>query len=492
MTEKINLLVTVFRDGQLNRCSLKVKKTDTIKDVRYMIESEEGIDTGTLYLIAVNPKVELEDTQTLEELQIYDGFNLFLAEVKTPSSLVEYGLIKIFYKMVYTGDTQSLLVERSDSIETLKLMIQEKSHIPEDMQRLSTSYRRQLIEKHMSLDDYGISCGDTLLLDIGGPIRVNVFLIHSQRNIHVDVEILDTVDAVKSKIQDMEGIPASKQWLKGSATDIDLKGDRTLADCEVGNEGTLYLQIAPMRININFYPTNEIICLKVDETETIDNVKAKIHLKIGVSSEKLWVSNVTQILSVERSFKGDRTLAECNICNGDTLICDFEMCVSFKIPYVWILSAGLVQISVTTLTGESIILEVNQSDTISNVRSLVESKKGFLLHQHVLFCEGKQLEDNLVLSKIPNRSTLYCLPKPRARLQILVKLLNGKTIVLKVKSTKTVGSLLRKIYDMEDIPSNRQHRLLLAGQELNNNNTILECSIRWNSLLLLVPGIEEC
>nr|GEX63494.1 ubiquitin 8 [Tanacetum cinerariifolium] len=253
----------------------------------------------------------------------------------------------------------------------------------------------------------------------------------------------------------MEGIPASKQWLKGSATDIDLKGDRTLADCEVGNGGTLYLQIAPMRININFYPTNEIICLKVDKTETIDNVKAKIHLKIGVSSEKLWVSIVTQRLSVERSFKGDRTLAECNICNGDTLICDFEQTrVSFKIPFFSILSAGLVQISVTMLTGESIILEVNRSDTISYVRSLVESRKGSLLHQHVLFCEGKQLEDNLVLSNITNRSALYCLPKPRARLQSLVKLLNGKTIVLKVKSTKTVGNLLRKIYDMEDIPSN--------------------------------------
>nr|GFA58452.1 hypothetical protein [Tanacetum cinerariifolium] len=441
MTGKIKLLVTVFRDGQLNRCSLKVKKTDTIKDVRHMIENEEGIDTGTLYLIAVNPKVELEDTQTLEELQIYDGFNLFLAEVKTPSSLVEYGLIKIFYKMVYTGDTQSLLIERSDSIETLKLMIQEKSHIPEEMQRLSTSYRRQLIEQRMTLDDYGISYGDTLLLDIGGPIRVNVFLIHSQRTVPVDVEILDTpcvsfkipffsilsaglvqisvtmltgesiilevnrsntisyvrslvesrkevktpssrdeyglikifykmvytgdtqtlliersdsietlklmiqekshipkemqllstsyrrrlikqcmtlddygisygdtllldlggpirvdvflihsqrtvpvdveildtVDAVKSKIQNMEGIPASKQWLKGSATDADLEGYRTLADCEVGDGGTLYLQIAPMRININFYPTKEIICLKVDKTETIDNVKAKIH-----------------------------------------------------------------------------------------------------------------------------------------------------------------------------------------------------------------------
>ncbi|GJY70107.1 hypothetical protein Tco_0473089 [Tanacetum coccineum] len=99
------------------------------------------------------------------------------------------------------------------------------------------------------------------------------------------VEMLVMFDTAKSKIQDMEGIPASKEWLKGSY--YISRAIVPLLNVRLVTEVTLYLHTTPMRIYIKFYPTDESNCLKVEETETIDIGKAKINLKIRVPSDKL-------------------------------------------------------------------------------------------------------------------------------------------------------------------------------------------------------------
>ncbi|KAL3121888.1 hypothetical protein niasHT_000453 [Heterodera trifolii] len=332
-----------------------------------------------------------------------------------------------FYVKTLADRIIPLKVHSSETVLSVKRMIEAEEGIPTDQQRLLIE-----LEDHRRLADYEIRNGFTLGVVVGRTemaaesdrIRVNV-KTKDNKLITYEMHRSDTVKNIMEKVHEQQGIPIGEQRLF-------FRGVLLRAEMPIfkynsrENDFVLFLVpwLSPSRKEYKIKVKNtsgKTIGLKMEASDTVQNVQWIIEAKTGISnryqrlfyggqlldkrktlsdygiiniftngkkSVSKWRSQKKRVL-LEKRLRDDETLAQHQILKGAVVVLLLNQT---PITYEIILNLDLDQEEEVTLK-----LEVHEWHTVSNViekiRKSIGGNRSIMLAQ-----KWKSLEEDLTMA----------------------------------------------------------------------------------------------
>lgn len=406
----LHLVMVHFRDRvvyimMLNGKSfpLECKANNTIGTIKAMIHDEEYIPADQQRLVFAGQGLD-DDRKTLSDYNIEHGDVVHLAFKRGGSlPLSKIGAGKIFVKAPYHAPMR-VDVQKSDTIATVKTKVQrilvdlaaddelEQVEFPEfnpHEQELMIAGKR--LNNEQVLGELGIKDGDTLHLLFTQRQRsleeivINTF---SGDSFTVQVTPNDTVETVKVKIHERQGISQESQKIKYAGRE--LENHTRLGDLNVHTATTFYLEIMqPPKIYIKPL-MGEAVALDFDPNVTIAEVKSEIQEKIGINSNQI------SLLFGGKELEDEQMLSTYGIQDKSTIY-----------MYSNIGSEPVLFVKVPSLQ-KTVLLDYDPEETVRGVKIKLFEKEQISFDQQKLLFKGVHLEDNQTIGSydIPQEGTI--------------------------------------------------------------------------------------
>ena len=133
------------------------------------------------------------------------------------------------------------------------------------------------------------------------------------RTMTLNVEANDTIEEVKRRITEKEGIPVGEQRLIFGGKN--LESERTIADYNIQKESTIHL-ILRLRGGMQVFVktlTGRTMTIDVEATDSITSIKEKITNREGIPATE------QRLIFGGKQLENERTIADYNIQKESTL-----------------------------------------------------------------------------------------------------------------------------------------------------------------------------
>ncbi|CAJ1949362.1 unnamed protein product [Cylindrotheca closterium] len=325
--------IQVF-DPRGKKVEVDVDPNSSIKDVMAQVETETGLEKET------------------QRFTIHGDRNVFLEPMK-----------------IYIRDSKGSKflidnVEPLDSIDDIKKRLEAQENIPADDQYLLFG-ETPLNDGTKKLFDYGIKHRAWLDLE---PMKINIKTTKGEV-FELVVDPNDTVADVKKQINETKKIPLDEIILTFNGESI--KDESKLSECGVRHRDTLNLEKIKIHVkNGTNRGKGKVHTFEFEPTDKVEAIK-----KIIASSSKIGIPVQEQLLFFqgEMLVEPGKTLRECNLKHESTV--DLEQ----------------MKIKVSTFNGDKFKMDVEQTDTIEDIKEKIMEKKGIPMKDQILLFNGKKL-----------------------------------------------------------------------------------------------------
>ena len=141
---------------------------------------------------------------------------------------------------------------------------------------------------------------------------------------------------------------------------------------------------------------------------------------------------------------------------------------------------------IKTVTGKTITLEVDPSNTIQNMKTKIQEKEGISADQYDIFFGGQQLKDDHIVTEynIPKMFTLYMVLRLFKSIRIFITTPSSETVSFEVQQSDTIKDVKTKIQNKMSIPPEHQH-LRFADQQLEDDCTLSDYNVQEENTVCL-------
>ncbi|XP_077223240.1 polyubiquitin-like isoform X2 [Tasmannia lanceolata] len=279
------------------------------------------------------------------------------------------------------------------------------------------------------------------------PMQIFIKTLPTKKTILLDITSWNTIQNVKAKIKDREGIPEEHQNLTYAGKL--LADGQILGAYSIQNLSVLHVIFGPSEKMKLFVKTNigKTIMIEVEIWNTIQCIKTMIEYTIGAQSDRLRLE-----------YNGEKL-------DDKQVLADYEFKKESTLRMVY----SPMQIFIKTWRGKTITLEVESSDTVKEVMAKIRNKDTTpTRHQRLIFA-GKQLENGRTLADydVMNESTLsLVLATSWVDKKIPVTMMSGETIIIDVEYDCTIGFVKTKIEERRGIPSKKQKLMYINSSPI--------------------------